>query len=173
MNMIENKLFVGIDPSLNATGITIINNNFDIIDKKLISTKKKDENYDIEKRIIFITSTISNFLENHLKDLKLTLIEGISYGSTGDGAAQLAALNYYIRIFLYQKNIPYKEIPPTTLKKFVTGVGNCKKNLMLKEVYKKWGVDFTDDNICDSYGLARLGQHIFSKMEISNDKICS
>jgi hypothetical protein len=35
---------------------------------------------------------------------------------------------------------------------------------MLKEVYKKWGEDFDDDNICDSYALARLAQFNYNKI---------
>jgi hypothetical protein len=48
-------------------------------------------------------------------------------------------------------------IAPTTLKKYVTGKGTgVQKNQMLLNVYKKWGVEFTDDNAADSYGLAHL-----------------
>jgi hypothetical protein len=47
-------------------------------------------------------------------------------------------------------------IPPTTLKKYVTGAGTGQKNQMILHTYKKWGPTFTDDNACDAYGLARL-----------------
>jgi len=47
-------------------------------------------------------------------------------------------------------------IPPTTLKKYVTGAGSGQKNQMILHTYKKWGQTFTDDNACDAYGLARL-----------------
>lgn len=50
------------------------------------------------------------------------------------------------------------QVPPTILKKYVTGSGSTKvsKSQMLLQVYKKWGVEFTDDNAADSYGLARI-----------------
>lgn len=163
MNLNNTKLFCGIDASFSGTGVVVIDNEFNIINQRLISTKKKDDPYDIEKRMIFVVEDLSSFLTKYFKDLRLILLEGISYGSTGDGAAQLAALNYFIRIFLFQNDLNYGEIPPTTLKKFVTGTGQCKKNLMLKEVYKKWGVDFSDDNLCDAYGLARLAQFNYNK----------
>ena len=43
-----------------------------------------------------------------------------------------------------------------TLKKYATGKGNAKKQEMLMQIYKRWGVEFNDDNAADSYALARL-----------------
>jgi len=150
------KLFCGIDPSLSGTGLVIINENNEILEQQLITTTNhKNDIYDIEKRIIYITKNLECLLK-YKNDLKLILIEGISFGSRGDGAAQLAALNYAIRIWLFLSGFKYDNSSPSTLKKFVTGKGNCKKNLMLKEVYKKWAVDLNDDNLADSYALARF-----------------
>jgi crossover junction endodeoxyribonuclease RuvC len=164
MDLEIKKLFVGIDPSLSGTGVIVIDNDANILDQKLISTHcDKRDFYNIEHRIVHIVKELE-FLIPYKPVLKFVLIEGISYGSKGDGAAQLAALNYYIRIFLLQNEILYGEATPSKLKKFVTGVGNCKKNLMLKEVFKKWGVDFNDDNLADAYSLSRLAKndyHIF------------
>lgn len=160
----SNNLFVGIDASFSGTGVVIINNDFKIIEQRLIGTKKReDDEYDIEHRMLYIIKALESLLE-YKQDIKLILIEGISFGSTGDGAAQLAALNYFIRIFLLNNNIPYSSVTPTNLKKFVTGTGQCKKNLMLKEVYKKWGEDFQDDNICDAYCLSRMSHFKFNKI---------
>ena len=157
------NLYCGIDPSFSNTGIVIINDEYEIISQHLISTKKQDREYDTEQRMIYIKSSINEIMNEHKNNLQYTAIEGISFGSKGEGADQLAALNYYIRIFLLQNKIVYFSIPPTSLKKFVTGSGQCKKNLMLKEVYKKWGVDFSDDNLCDSYSLARMAQFNYHK----------
>jgi hypothetical protein len=47
------------------------------------------------------------------------------------------------------------------LKKYVTGKGQgVKKNQILLSVYKKWGVEFMDDNAADSYALARIAAGI-------------
>jgi Holliday junction resolvasome RuvABC endonuclease subunit len=48
------------------------------------------------------------------------------------------------------------QIPPMTLKKYATGKGTAKKQEMLLQMYKRWGVEFTDDNAADAYALARL-----------------
>ena len=48
------------------------------------------------------------------------------------------------------------QIPPMTLKKYATGKGTAKKQEMLLQIYKRWGVEFNDDNAADAYALARL-----------------
>ena len=65
--------------------------------------------------------------------------------------------------------IPFEEelrrplqIPPMTLKKYATGKGTAKKQEMLMQMYKRWGVEFNDDNAADSYALARLAAGIAS-----------
>ena len=52
------------------------------------------------------------------------------------------------------------QIPPMTLKKYATGKGTAKKQEMLMQMYKRWGVEFNDDNAADSYALARLAAGI-------------
>ena len=48
------------------------------------------------------------------------------------------------------------KVPPMTLKKFAAGKGNAKKQEMLLQIYKRWGLEFTDDNAADAYALGRL-----------------
>lgn len=48
------------------------------------------------------------------------------------------------------------QIPPMTLKKYASGKGTSKKQEMLLQIFKRWGVEFNDDNAADSYALARL-----------------
>lgn len=48
------------------------------------------------------------------------------------------------------------QIPPMTLKKYAAGKGNAKKQEMLLQIYKRWGLEFNDDNAADAYALARL-----------------
>jgi Holliday junction resolvasome RuvABC endonuclease subunit len=48
------------------------------------------------------------------------------------------------------------QISPMTLKKYATGKGTSKKQEMLLQIYKRWGVEFSDDNAADAYALGRL-----------------
>jgi len=148
-------LFVGVDPSINATGLIILDEKATIIEQKLFSVKAEmfeESLLQYEKEVEFIPNIIN---------LQAVYIEGPSYQSQGQSILQMGAIHFLLRLFLYKKNINYKVIAPGTLKKFVTGKGNSKKELMLLKVYKKWGVEFEDHNLCDAYGLARMALENF------------
>jgi Holliday junction resolvasome RuvABC endonuclease subunit len=82
-------------------------------------------------------------------------IEGYAFGS--QMANMLGELGGIVKLALKRHGVYPLIIPPTTIKKYVTGKGTgIQKNQMLLHTYKKWGVEFTDDNACDSFGLARM-----------------
>lgn len=146
----KDPLFVGIDPSINATGLIVLDENATIIEQKLFSVKSElfeESLLKYEKEISFIPNIVN---------LQAVYLEGPAYQATGQVILQMGALHYMTRLFLFKKHANYKIIAPGTLKKFVTGKGNSKKELMLLKVYKKWGVEFEDHNLCDAYGLARM-----------------
>lgn len=45
-------------------------------------------------------------------------------------------------------------VPPTSLKKFVTGKGTASKDDMVKAVQAKWDSTIKNNNLADAYGLA-------------------
>jgi len=142
--------YIGIDLSLTDTGIVVLDDNAKIVDQYSISTLSKDQ---IEKRHVIIKTSIKNIIEKFQPNR--INIEGLSFGSRGQSMLDLAGLHFVIRNFLYENNIFFEVIPPTTLKKFATGKGNVKKNLMLLYAYKTYGIEFQNDNICDAFFLAR------------------
>ncbi len=147
----EDKFFVGIDPSFNSTGIIILDQNAALVKEINFSLKKYE---DIEEKLIKFEETIS-FIPTMIR-LQRVYIEGPAYMASGQYVLQMGALHYLLRLFLYKNKVDYKVIAPGTLKKFVTGKGNAKKDLMLLKVYKKWGVEFEIDDLADAYGLARM-----------------
>jgi len=56
-------------------------------------------------------------------------------------------------------------VAPQQLKKFATGNGNTKKELLPKEILKRWDVDFNDMNIAEAYVLARLAYAVEARPE--------
>lgn len=147
---LRDPMFVGIDPSFNGFAIVVIDKDANIIEQKLIKTESKLE---IEERIINLEKEFK-FIPNIIS-LHSVFIEGPSFSSDGAFVLQMGALHYYLRVFLNKKKVNYKVIAPGTLKKFITGTGTAKKELMLLKVYKKFGVEFSDNNLCDAYSLAR------------------
>lgn len=141
---------MGIDPSINGTGIIVLDKDANIVEQKLFSVKADT----FEESLVKYEKEIS-FIPN-IMNLEGVCIEGPAYQSTGQVVLQMGALHFLLRLFLFKKNINYKIIAPGTLKKFVTGTGVAKKELMLLKTYKKWGAEFDNNNLCDAYGLARM-----------------
>jgi len=153
----DDPMFIGLDPSYDGFGLILLDHNANILEEKLIKSTKNTEAdlriIQLEEEFKFIPSILA---------LHSVCIEGLSLASKGLYALQLAALHYYIRIFLLKNNINFKVIAPGTLKKFVADHGHAKKELMLLKTYKKWGVEFDNNNLCDAYGLARMALEEFN-----------
>ena len=149
---------LGIDLSLMATGCIRLGDG-KIIDRQLISVKPKGKSHlDELNRLTNIRDQIIT------TDVKIAVIEGIAYGIIRSRSlSQLSGLNYMVREYLLLRDIPFIIVAPTTLKKFITGKGNCAKDVMLLETYKRYGVSFKDDNLADAYGLARIGEALLNK----------
>jgi len=147
----DNKIFVGIDPSFNSTGIIILNEDSTLLEQQNFSLAKYDE---IEEKLLKFEEKIS-FIPT-ISGLGSVFIEGPAYMASGKYILQMGALHFLLRLYLYKRDVFYKVIAPGTLKKFVTGKGNAKKDLMLLKVYKKWGIEFEVDDLADAYGLARM-----------------
>lgn len=151
MSKTKDPLFAGIDASLTGFAIVLIDINGNIVEKKLKSTKP---NKSYEERFIELENEFK-FIANVLS-LKGLYIEGPSYHSKGRAVVEMGGLNYFVRMFFYKKNIDYKIITPTELKKFVTGKGTAKKELIIAHVYKKWNIMFESNDLADAYSLARM-----------------
>jgi len=161
----KEMLFVGLDPSINATGVVIVDDCANIVEQRTFSINNADKLFEMslikyEEEIGFIIKILN---------LGGVYIEGPTYQSAGRAILQMGAIHFSTRVFLYKKGVNYKVIAPGTLKKFVTGKGNSKKDLMLLKTYKKWGEEFSDNNICDAYGLARMALEDF-KNDTRSDK---
>ena len=152
--------FIGIDPSYNGFGIIILNNEGNIIKEELLISKSNDE---VEDRILSLEEKFKFICD--IENLHVVYIEGPSFSSQGAFVLQMGALHYFLRIFFRKNNINYKVITPGSLKKFVTGKGQCKKELILLKTYKKWGIEFSDNNLADAYGLARMAVEDFNFSE--------
>lgn len=150
---------MGIDPSLANTGVAIVENtkmmnSFSIKSSPLGKTPTHEI-----KRILTIKQRIIRIIEKFKPEL--VVIEGVAMMVRRGGAmSQLSGLNYLIREFVYNNDIDFLIIPPTMLKKFIIGKGIGGKELMLLETYKRYKISFSDNNICDAYGLALIGDAI-------------
>lgn len=77
-----------------------------------------------------------------------------------------------VRFSLYMEDAEPWYVPPTTLKKFVSGKGGAKKDMMLLHIFKRWGITPSTDNIGDAIGLAMMGLCAMGETFPSADRKC-
>lgn len=95
----------------------------------------------------------------------LVVIEGYAY-SNFHTLATLVEIGTALRLGLDHADYPYLDVSPTSLKKFVTGKGNAKKDLVMKEIYKRWGTEFDTTDEADAFGLAMVGVAVLDKSPV-------
>lgn len=174
---------IGIDPSINSTGVCVATGKKDIyyiITPKMTKKMKEFDNKYIkylpyekkqytdmeyhEKEVIKtdnfknILSQLEYIIKKHKPDT--CVMEGVSYGSVkGSALIDLSGLNYLIRMLLNKYNIQFTIVPPTSLKKFVCGNGQADKELMV-HTWKKMDkniqniTDIKIDDLADAYFMA-------------------
>jgi len=160
-------MYAGIDLSLTNTGLIIIDEAGDIIIQKSIKTSAPDDKTSIGtiRRIEGIKrSVMKELLRNNVTKIA---VEGFSYGSKGRALFQIAYLGYSIREELWKADIDFIEPAPKSLKQYVTGKGNSKKSEVMLQVYKKWGKEFSDDNLADAYTLAQMLKGLENKQGLN------
>lgn len=149
---------MGIDPSINCTGICIyddVNNTnyyYMIVAKmtkkmqqfnnehvKVISYDKQEYSKDDYPTKEFKKSMNVHSICHYIKEIiqrhdpDLIQMEGISYGSRGSAAlADLAGLSFAIRMAMIdESNLQFNIIAPTAVKKFAVGNGGAEKDVII------------------------------------------
>jgi crossover junction endodeoxyribonuclease RuvC len=151
---------VGIDPSFSGTGAVLVGKS-GILKMRLFKLKKfGDRPIDELSRICTISDTVCQWVSDEVgkEEDAIVAIEGLAMMSRNTTSlVQLAALNYFIRRDVIKNGLTrFVTVAPSSLKKFIAGKGNVKKDVLLMETYRRWGEVFTDDNLCDANGLAKI-----------------
>ena len=160
---------IGIDQSLTGFALTAL--QFED-PTKYITWVYKSPYFGVERLADIRQWLIDHFdylEENNNKILDIAM-EGTVLAS--HAALVLGELSATVRLAIFDyfdegdpRKYPLK-VPPMTLKKFAAGKGNAKKQEMLLQIYKRWGIEFNDDNAADSYALARLlGKNFYNEVE--------
>lgn len=99
----------------------------------------------------------------------LAVVEGYSHGSRFSFSV-LVETGTVVRLALMDAGVPFVEIAPSSLKKFVTGKGQkVKKEQMMLAVFKRWGYEAPGNDLADAYGLARIGLCIMGQAPMTNE----
>lgn len=141
---------LGIDLSLTGTGLVAVEGN-ELHFSERFEPKAKSG----PERLEEIHNKVSGMIAVTVP--KLICLEGYSFGSKGRGVFQTGELGGVIRVLLHKRGIPWIEIPPSQVKKFAAGMGNCGKDIVLQQVYKRWGMEFKTSDEADAFVLAKIG----------------
>jgi crossover junction endodeoxyribonuclease RuvC len=148
-------LVAGFDLSLTGTGYVFLS-----MDNSLQLVGTLTNKLSGMERCYYVRDMVLKLCRTKLVNLKYICMEGYSFGSRGM-LADLGELGGLVKeVFDVRLELPYTIVGPTQLKKFATGKGSGKKNVVMMKVYKKYGVEFDDDNQCDAFVLAKIAQAI-------------
>lgn len=96
-------------------------------------------------------------------------IEGAAYRETG----KIFHLGQWAGVFyldLYKLGIPFIEVAPTQLKKYVSSVGkNTGKETVILDVFKNFNEEIRDSDLADAYVLARISRDYYCGKILNED----
>ena len=183
MQLLANKYFIGIDPSITNTAVCILNIRGEIAD---VYNYKLDEE-PLSKEILgytwlrlghikeFVIQSIHKTIPVDTKRIHICY-EDYSFDSTNK-AFTTGELGGVLKLGLTEEFCQPLLIEPKVLKKFATNCGDSTKKeiinqaLLESEFLSKIPKDKLTDDICDAYFLAKMGWYLNSPKEAQNHEV--
>lgn len=157
------QLYVGIDQSYSGFALCAYYPSVDNVQEVVWKYPPAKYGSGIDRLNVIAADVMNSILELNSRNWTVAHVCMEGYASDRKFGRELAgelgatvkrALHYALPTPVAYPTI----VPPTSLKKFVTGAGNAAKDNMLLSVYKKWGKEYKDNNLADAYGLARMAE---------------
>jgi len=151
-------MVLGIDPSLNSTGLALLNYR----DGGLVATRAIRPNKVIGfDRLSYNRAILQDFLKPAEPYIGFAVIEDYAYYSVGRGKLQIAEWVGIIKMYIYDNfgDCVYS-VPSTTLKKFICGNARVQDRVIGLEAYKRFGWEFETEDEVDACALAEFGRRV-------------
>ncbi len=150
----EHAPIIGIDQSLTGTGVCVLTSNR--VETRLLEPSK---GLHPVHRLRWFRAEFRALLDpgNGADPRTLVVFEGYGYGAKNSHSHALGELGGVLKLALLDAGLEAAVVPPSVLKKFVTGKGNAPKDQVAKELFKRFGVDTLNNNEADAAGLAIIG----------------
>lgn len=133
---------LGLDLSISATGVAAPDGS-----TSTIKTRDRDG----DRRLTHIRDTIAGLCAG----VDLAVVEDLPTHAHSAGITGM--VHGAVRVALLDAGVPYALVTPATLKKYATGNGSVKKSGMILAAYKRFGVEFDDEDQCDAAWLRAAG----------------
>jgi len=146
---------VGLDMSMTATGFCLKEGVR--LQLETIKTEPKGFPNDLERLKHIVKETVGRIPDN----VRMICLEDFftPANKAQIGAAiKLAMLGALVRVALYDRGLPFFVVAASQIKKFVTGSGASPKSIIVRETYKRWGIEAKDDNQADAAAMAYLAE---------------
>lgn len=140
----------GLDLSLTSTGFSS--------ESTLLAVQAKSKGI---LRLAEVRESIIQLVKEN--QVKFCVIEGYAYSTKNSQAHSAGELGGIIRISLFDLEIPYVDVPPTSRAKFATGRGNAGKSEVVSSISVRTGITWTGsgaDDMCDAFILEEMGRTV-------------
>ncbi len=147
------EIVLGVDPSLTNTGIVYMRDGQACIGE-IVSKDTPHTHHESAMRLGRLYASMRDSIQQ-IGKVSVVAFEGYAFGSMNQreamgeagGVLRLAALHEGCRIIV---------IPPTSVKKFVTGKGVAQKDVMRLAIFKRWGFEHKSEHVLDAYAVAKV-----------------
>lgn len=149
--------YMGLDPSLRATGYAVMAGDGQIVSRGTVRVKDTLRG---PARLAHIRDSIMD----HVLPPGPVVLACEGFAMSGHAVKfgrgmDLAELHGVLRVALYETGrAVFIVVPPSSLKKYATGNGTAKKPAMIARAATVFGVDVKDDNEADALHLARMAR---------------
>ena len=147
---------LGVDPSLTATATCWID---DYLSPDIQMSRTKSTGQDALAKLNRMQQQ-AEFAITWACQADVILVEAPSLASVGRATRDLAGMWWLMFAELVSSGTPVGVVPPSVLKKWVTGAGNADKFRVGQHIAKRWpDVELRGDDQSDALGLASMGLH--------------
>ena len=137
---------MGVDPSLTSTGLCLPCGETHALSNKLTGWERISYILrEIEQKLIYDEPT-------HI------CMEGYAFSRGQVGRVfDLGELGGCMKLLFLSWGVPIILVPATSLKLYAAGKGNAKKEIVMKEIKRRWGRSFVSSDRADAFALQQFG----------------
>lgn len=159
---------VGLDLSYTSTGIgVLVDGAFSEQWSEVFKTAKSktSEPYDSIKRAMKVANVVRHKISQLATQAEQSQgslsvwIEGYAYGAFAN-RERLGELGGIVKTAILEAGYEYDVLPVTSVRKFVCGKGNARKEMVMMSLLKRYDIEITQNDLADAVGLALTGDAI-------------